>query len=70
VDDETALREAQIAKEVAMLLIPIGAAVALITVGIIRSNLAFISAGAGFLGIPGIGKVSAAIRKQGDGGEA
>ena len=56
-----AVAQAKVVHAVAFELIPVAASVALITVGIVQTNLTFISVGAGIMGLPGIRKVVQAI---------
>ena len=59
---ERTVEEAKVLRRVATELIPVVASVALVVMGVIRSNLAMVSAGIGILGVPGVVKAVDTIR--------
>lgn len=59
-----AVEEAKAIHRIAFELIPIGASVALITLGLIRDEISLISFGAAIMGLPGITATAKAIKGQ------
>lgn len=60
-----AVEAAKVTHRIAFELIPVAASIALITVGIVRDELAMISVGAGIMGLPGIIGAAKVIKSAG-----